>query len=178
MDAGFKSDGAESASDEAQIRLLVCRTCKTIEELPDWDGRVEDDLLLNISVAKHGDSHTGNLLKFPFRYWAVPKVKEEIVKQIRQGSSGLDIIGEGFYATKSQFGEDAMTCWGLHNRPTGQCDDYKSEKKLLKPPTSAERKELKMEAPGKTGPKVYLCDFCPVKSYNMKMHNKEKGLYN
>jgi len=40
-------------TDEAQIRLLVCRDCKSIEELPDYEGRPSDDLLLNISVEKH-----------------------------------------------------------------------------------------------------------------------------
>lgn len=178
MDAGFKSDSTNVATDEPQIRLLVCRTCKTIEELPDWEGGHETDVLLQISVAKHGESHIGNLLRFPFRYWVVPKVKDAILQQIREGSTGLDVISHNFYQTKSQFGEDAMSCWGLHNRPKGQCEDYKSEKKLLKPPTSAERKEAGLDAPGKTGPKVYLCDFCPVKSHNMRKYNEEKGLYN
>lgn len=178
MDAGFKSSTPEVDTTGPQIRLLVCRSCKTIEELPDWDGRPEDDVLLNISVERHQspEPHIGNLLRFPLRYWMVPKVKDAIVQQIREGSSGLDIVAEGFYNTKSQFGEDAMTCWGLHNRPTGQCDDYKSEKKILRPSTVAERKDAGLSM--SKAPKIYLCDFCPVKSYNMKMHNKEKGLYN
>lgn len=177
MDAGFKSERTD-IENEPQIRLLICRTCKTIEELPDWEGGPETDVLLQISAERHGESHIGNLLKFPFRYWMVPKVKEAILQQIKEGSSGLDVISDNFYATKSQFAEDAMTCWGLHNRPKGQCADYKSEKKLLKPNTAAERRDAGLDAPGTSGPKVYLCDFCPVKSYNMKMANQEKGLYN
>lgn len=162
------------------IRLLVCRSCKSIEELPDYDGRPADDLLLNISVEKHQKPvpHEGLLFKVPVKYWVVPKVKEEIVKQISGGSSGLDAFGTNFYATKMTFHEDAMTCWSQHLRPKGQCPDYKSDKKQLKPDTAAERKEAGLDKPGMTGPKVYLCDFCPVKMYNQKRAFTEKGLYN
>jgi hypothetical protein len=163
---------------EPQIRLLVCKTCKTAEELPDWEGRPEDDVLLQISVERHQkpEPHLGQLYKFPVKYWARKEVKESIMNQIRQGgSSGLDVFGTNFYETKSQFAEDAMTCWGLHNR-TLDCDDYKHDRKVLKPGTDQERKDAGLGAP--TAAKVYLCDFCPVKSVKQKAAFKEKGLYN
>jgi len=165
--------------DEPMIRVLVCRNCKTIEEMPDYDGDPEYDTLLNILVAKHQKptEHIGLLLKFPVKYWAVPKIQEAIVAQIKGGSSGLDAFQTNFYSTKNQFAEDAMECFRDHLRPKGQCADYKSDKKLLKPDTDAERKEAGLAKSGKTGPKVYLCDFCPVKSFNMTQHNQEKGLY-
>jgi hypothetical protein len=171
---------AKVTENDPMIRLLVCRDCKTIEEMPDFDGDPRDDVLLNILVQRHQQpvEHTGLLFKFPVKYWAVPKVQEEIVKQIRGGSEGLDAFQKNFYATKMTFAEDAMSCYSEHNRPKGQCADYKSDKKILKPETTSERKEAglsKYEAT--SGPKVYLCDFCPVKSFNMEMHNKEKGLY-
>ena len=171
--------GAHVNKNEPMIRILVCRNCKTIEELPDYDGDPATDTLLNILVSKHQKpvEHVGLLLKFPFKYWAVPKIQEEIIKQIRGGSEGLDAFQTNFYATKNQFAEDAMSCFRDHNRPKGQCADYKSDKKLLKPDTDAERKDAGLDKAGKTGPKVYLCDFCPVKSYNMTQFNKEKGLY-
>lgn len=165
---------------EPQIRLLVCRTCKSAEELPDFEGRPEDDVLLNISLERHQkpEPHIGLLFKFPVKYWARQDVKESIMNQIREGSSGLDVFGTNFYATKSQFQEDAMTCWALHNRPKGQCSEYKADRKQLKPDTKIERREAGLDAPGSRGPKIYLCDFCPVKMYNQKMAYKEKGLYN
>lgn len=165
---------------DVEIRLLVCRTCTTIEELPDYAGNPSDDVLLNISVERHQrpEPHTGLLLKFPLKYWAVPKIKQEIIGQIQQGSQGLDVFGTRFYETKMTFSEDAMTCYGQHNRPKGQCPDYKSDKKLLKPGTDKERKDAGLSKSGQKGPKVYLCDFCPVKSYNMKKHNQQSGLYN
>jgi len=107
----------------------------------------------------------------------VPKIQAEIVKQIKGGSEGLDAFQTNFYATKNQFAEDAMSCYSDHNRPKGQCSDYKSDKKLLKPDTDAERKYAGLEKAGKTGPKVYLCDFCHVKSFNMTKSNEHKGLY-
>jgi hypothetical protein len=47
---------------------------------------------------------------------------------------------------------------------------------MLKPDTAKERKEAGMDKESK-GPKIYLCDFCPVKSFNMKKHNEQKGMY-
>jgi hypothetical protein len=164
---------------EPMLRLLVCRNCKTIEELPDHAGDASTDTLLSVLVSKHQkpDAHIGIVIKCPVRFWIVPKIQADIIKQIRGGSEGLDAFQTNFYATKNQFAEDAMTCFSDHLRPTGQCPDYKSDKKLLKPDTDAERKEAGLEKAGKSGPKIYLCDFCPVKSYNMKKFNEEKGLY-
>lgn len=172
--------GVKANQNEPMIRVLVCRNCKTIEELPDYDGDPATDTLLNILVSKHQKpvEHIGILMKFPFKYWAVPKIQAEIVKQIKGGSEGLDAFQTNFYATKNQFAEDAMTCYSDHNRPKDSCPDYKSDKKLLKPDTDADRKEAGLEKAGKTGPKVYLCDFCPVKSLVMEKYNKKQGLYN
>lgn len=178
MDAGFKSSIPAVDTDSEQIRILVCHSCKSIEELPDWQGRPEDDVLLNISVERHQkpEPHLGALMRFPLKYWVVPKVQEAIIAQIREnGASGLDVYGTKFYETKSQFGEDAMTCWGLHNR-THDCGDYKSDRKILKPGTEGERKSLGLTA--SKAPTIYLCDFCPVKSIVQKKAFKAKGLYN
>lgn len=163
---------------EPQIRLLVCRTCKSAEELPDWEGRPEDDTLLQITVERHQrpEPHIGILYKFPVKYWAVPKAKAAIMAQIKEGSPGLDVFGTNYYETKSTFQEDALTCWGQHNR-TKDCSDYKIDSKQLKPDTAKDRKDAGLGRPGTTGPKVYLCDFCPVKSERQKFAFKEKGLY-
>lgn len=168
---------AEKEKSEPQIRLLICRDCKTIEELPDFDGPVEYDTLLEIAVGRHQKptAHNGNLMKFPLKYWAREDVKQEILKQIKQGAgAGLDIFGTDFYATKSQFHEDAMKCFAIHNRPSAGCSDYKSDKKELKPDTEKERKELKMTG---TRPKIYMCDFCPAKMHYQKKSFDSKGLY-
>ena len=163
--------------EEAQIRLLVCRDCKSAEELPDWDGRPEDDVLLQIAVERHQNPqpHIGQLFKFPVKYWARPDVKKSIMKQIEdQISPGLDVFGTNFYETKSQFAEDAMQCWALHNR-THDCADYKHDRKILKPKTEADRKDAGLDPRGARV--IYLCDFCPVKSIVQKKAFKKQGLY-
>ena len=159
---------------EPHFRLLVCRTCRTIDELPSGD---EDpgDVLLQITVERHGEDHVGLLYNVPKVVWMSEKLRPEVIQQIQGGSSGLDAFGTQFYSTRMQFSEDAMTCYKQHNKPKGQCPDYKSEKKVLKPGTDKLRKDAGLGAP--TGPKVYLCDFCPVKMYNQKKAFESKGLY-
>jgi hypothetical protein len=53
--------------------------------------------------------------------------------------------------------------------------DYKSDKKKLSAGTEQMRKAEKLDK--YSGPTIYLCDFCPVKSFNMMKSNKERGLY-
>ena len=159
---------------EPYFRLLVCRTCKTIDELPPAEED-PNNVLLQITVERHGENHIGLLYNVPALIWMSEKMRPSIIEQIQQGSTGLDAFGTNFYQTRMQFGEDAMTCYAQHNKPKGQCPDYKSEKKVLKPGTEKERKAEGLGTP--TGPKVYLCDFCPVKSFNMKKANESKGLY-
>ena len=170
-------DLALKERDETQIRLLVCRTCKSAEELPDFEGRPEDDVLLNIAVERHQkpEPHLGQLFKFPLKYWVREDVKESIMNQIRQGgSSGLDVFGTNFYETKSIFAEDAMNCWKLHNRTT-DCSDYKHDRKILKPGTERDRKDAGMNPNG--AKVIYLCDFCPVKSIVQKKAFTKAKLY-
>lgn len=169
---------AQKEQEEPQIRLLVCRTCKTIEELPDFDGPTEYDTLLEIATQRHQrpEPHLGNLLKFPLKYWAREDVKKSIVEQIKGGSSGLDAFGTNFYETKSIFAEDAMSCFSLHLRPSSGCSDYKSDRKVLQPDTAVERKAAGMDSNAR--PKIYLCDFCPAKMHYQKKSFQSKGLYN
>lgn len=167
---------AEKEKNEPQIRLLICRTCKSIEELPDHVGRVEDDTLLQIATERHQrpEPHIGNLMKFPLKYWAREDVKESIKKQISSGSSGLDVFGTNFYETKSIFAEDAMKCFNIRLRPSSGCSDYKSSSKELKPQTAQDRKEAGLSA---STTKIYLCDFCPAKMHYQKKSFESKGLF-
>lgn len=156
----------QKKSDEPQIRLLYCRTCGSIEELPDFDGPPQYDDLLNISVERHrfpsGDEHIGSLFKVDIRVWAQYEARRKIIEQIKGGASkGLGEIDEAFYDTKSQFAEDALKCYQAHQRPKGQCPDYMSDSKVLLPNTKADRKELGLADLSKVGgPKTKLCQFC------------------
>lgn len=165
-----------------QIRLMLCRVCKVIEELPDFEGNPDDDTLLQLAIEKHTDSfgtpHVGNLFKVPVRHWADSSVRQEIVKQIMQGiSGGIDEVEKGFYDTRSMFFEDAMTCFRQHNRPKGRCPDWKADSKKLVPKTAAERKDAGLQAPSKAPVHTFLCQFCPVNTFMVTKAREQAGQY-
>lgn len=162
---------------EPYIRLLVCHTCRSIEELPPWDGPPESDVLLQISVDRHGESHMGRLINVAALHWHSKTLRQQIIDQIQKGSPGLDVFGTSFYETRMTFAEDALQCYAKHLRPKEGCPEFRSEKKRLLPGTNAERKELGLTPTEKgSGPRVFLCDFCPVRVYYAKKHNEATGL--
>lgn len=162
---------------EPYVRLLVCYTCKSIEEIPAFQGPVEHDVLLTISVERHGENHKGRLFNVSVLHWESETMKKEIIKQVWGGSTGLDVFGTNFYDTKNNFQADAMTCFTQHLRPKADCPEFRSDKKRLLPGTDKERKDLGL-APVKesNGPKVFLCDFCPVRMYYARRYNDETGI--
>lgn len=171
-----------SIYESSKIRLLHCRTCDSLEELPDFDGPPEHDTLLNILTERHttpsGDKHIGHLFDVEVELWSRPEVKKEIIKQIRGGGSkGLDEFDASFYDTKNTFHEDALVCYQRHNRPKESCQDWLSDSKILVPDTKAERKAEGLSAPSKSpGPKIHLCRFCPVQRYYARKANEQKGI--
>ena len=167
------------------IRLLMCLVCKSLEELPDYEGPSNQDYLLEISLEKHkfdsGDPHVGKLFKLPVKAWADPKQKEAILEQFKQGGSrGLDELTDekNFYETKMTFAQDAMQCWQKHNKPTNNCEDYESPAKRLLPDTAKERGELGLPKPEHLeGPKVYTCHFCPYHGQVVQRRRQIMGMY-
>lgn len=173
----------EIKDDGPQLRVFYCWNCKTIDELPDFQGNPEDDDLLGILVERHqsaGVPHGCTPFRIGVKTWSNTRIREAIIKQIKsETNGGLDDLDPGYYATRSMFYEDAMKCYSLHLRPADSCPDYKSEKKRLVPDTKALRKEAGLSTPEKAGTThVYLCDFCPVKSVVMTKQRKAAGMYN
>jgi hypothetical protein len=170
---------------EPHMRVLKCSKCRTVEIVPDYDGpdggenTAEYDLTLKFFTDPHVNGKCNrddfSTVRFPTRFWLIPGVKDSIEQQLKEGAQGLDIFGTNAYAMKENFQADSMTCW-IQHKQTKDCDDYKSDKKLIKPDTAKERKELGLELEVK-GPKVYLCDYCPVKSIVQEKAFKQKGLY-
>jgi hypothetical protein len=165
-----------------QIRLFYCWDCKTIDELPDFQGRPEDDTLLSILVERHqsaGVAHGCTPFRIGVKLWAVENIRNSIIKQIRsQTNGGLDELDPTYYATRSMFYEDAMKCFAKHLRPEDGCPDWQSDSKRLVPNTAAERKEAGLASPAKSNAtKVYLCDFCPVKSNVLTKQRAAAGMY-
>ena len=173
-----------------RINLLVCKTCKTIEEIPytktgeylgEGKYKQDDNPFVQLAADKHGPNHIGApLMDILFAIWMTKDLKEQVIGQIREQilggntNSGLDVFGTGFYGLKDTYSSDAMSCWAVHNKPKGQCDEYKADRKKLSAGTDAERKAAGV-APSDI--KVFLCDFCPVKMYNQQKAYKARGLY-
>lgn len=162
----------------AHVRLLVCNTEGTIEELPDFEGPPEHDDVLNYMVSKHrfpsGDEHLGQLMKVETKHWESPDKRKAIVAQIRDsaGHTGLD---QSFYDAKATLQEDAMTCWTRDHGRNPTCPDYKTDAKRLMPDTANERREV---GAGKFRSTTFLCDFCPVKSLVQTAYYDKSGARN
>lgn len=158
-------------TDTEHIRLLVCRDCKTIEPLPDYDGDVEHDAMLNYLVEPHrtnGLEHIGMLARVEVSDWNDVQKQREITQQLVAKFGGETGLGHEFYNTRDTFRDDAMTCWRQHNR-NPDCSDYHSDGKRLTPGTAQARKEAGL-GPYRAKHDRYLCDFCPVQSMVEQKH--------
>ncbi|WP_188187565.1 hypothetical protein [Nonomuraea sp. SYSU D8015] len=146
-----------------------------MEELPDYEGPVEGDHLLDVLVSRHrfpsGAEHGGGLLIRDIKeeHWADPQIRQQIIQQIDARTA--EGLGNHFYDSKNTFQEDAGKCWKEHNR-TKNCGDYMSDRKRLLPDTRAERKEAGLDY--KNRPNTFLCNFCPYHQIVEQRRNKAK----
>jgi hypothetical protein len=157
---------------QPHVRILVCHVCQSVEELPDYDGPVQHDQLLDYKVAPHsfpsGTPHKGLLVRVPASSWKSREFKDAFIDQI-EGMVGPG-YGDGVpglqYDLKSNFSEDAFKCWKEHLRPDIEhsCGDYQAKNKALYADTKAERKEAGMDISLSARPKHFLCDYCPYQS--------------
>lgn len=165
-----------------KIRLLHCEECRSLEELPDFDGPPEHDQVLEAAIRKHetpsGQRHIGKLFDVDVLVWSNEEARRAIIKQIKGGgSAGLAEFDATFYDTRNTFFDDAMKCYNQHLRPKGACPDWMSDSKILLPDTKAERKAEGLVAPSKApGPKVKLCRFCPASRYMAKKAQDAAGI--
>lgn len=169
-------------------RLLVCKECKTIEELPLWDGDPKDepqdqllDNLVRRHVQKHGETEdSAMLLNVPDEAWNDPNDQLRILTNLQERWTGFV---PSAYHLMNTFAEDALRCYNKHHRPTGGCIDYCEPNKLL---TSnlwhsemddfidkSDRKKYSLS--GRTP--VYLCQWCPVETWVTTKKRNEKHLY-
>jgi hypothetical protein len=166
-----------------RIRLLYCYNCKTIEELPDYKGNPDDDVTLQVLIDRHesaGIPHSGFLSDIGVKIWSQEKFRKEIIKNLRNRvGGGLADLDPDYYTTKATFYDDAMKCYSEHLRPKGTCGDWRAKNKRLVPKNTAElRKEVGLVSAEKSaGTKVFLCDFCPVKTFYATQQRKAAGLY-
>lgn len=154
---------------EPHIRLLVCFICKTMEEIPDYHGDAEHDVILNEVNVKHGSlteqPHIGSLMHVPLRQWSDTSVKRAIVEGIWQNETGFK---PSYYDVRNTFKEDANKCFIAHHRSV-PCLDWHSDTKLFASPAAKERavlaNELRDESVKNVAMKIWLCDYCAVATH-------------
>jgi hypothetical protein len=156
------------------VRLLLCKTCGSLEELPDYEGDPSRDFLLEALVQKHPDHIAHPLMRVEKKHWDSPSTRDSIIAKIREntGHTGFD---PAFYNAKNTFQEDAHECWKKHLRNPG-CNDYKTASKRLTPDTAAERKAAGL--PKYRSPQDrFLCEFCVVHTLVVQSAREQAGMY-
>lgn len=147
----------------AGIRLYICDDCKQIIPIhSDGTPPYKYDYLLHTLEDQHGfRGHRFAVVTVNKAGWEDTQGQKKIVQAIKDSLAGGETgFGSAFYDVKDQFREDAMECWRQHNR-THNCQDFKSEKKVLQPDTKDLRRS---EGLGDYRSNIHLCNFCPVAS--------------
>lgn len=155
-----------------KLRLLLCHTCRTVDELPDYHGPPEHDVLLEDIVSRHrfsdGTEHIGKLADVAEEDWRDSYRRNQILEQIKAAVEKSTGMPSEWYATKATYQEEALKCYGQHHRPKEGCIDYRDSNKRLGNPT---------RAGWQAGPRVWLCDFCPCHRWVETQVRYQKGDY-
>lgn len=156
------------------VSILQCLHCKTFEEVPALP-EPQFTFLLDKVVAPHDDkAHSGalRLYRIEKAHWDSPSTRAEVIGRMNE-ENGLTGFDAQYYTTRDTFREDAHKCFKRHNS-NPNCSEYKSDRYLLTPDTAAERKAAGL--PKYHGPKVFLCEYCPVHSGWRSAQYKKNGL--
>lgn len=144
-------------------RLLVCRTCQTMNRMQDYDGAVEFDMELAEVIRIHKErsplppeSHMAQLFRVSDEEAAILDVESKLVETL---SKEQLFIKE----TRDDLKVEALRCFDKHNRPGGDCPDWKDESKVI---------GFKKGIP--PDKRRYLCEYCPVAA-RMKFREREKA---
>ncbi len=172
-----------------KVRLLQDITARKCYELPSYTGPADRDVLLadlierirkedpawshddeRIPIDQQPHAHRGNLMVIEREVW--DKRKKEILAEMWRdfGMSDEDVMS----TYRNTYAEDANVCFNRHGRPDAGCIDYKEDHKRIGNPTEGGRglrQALAHIAP------VYLCDFCPAKSWYQTKAFTERGYY-
>lgn len=165
------------------MRLLFCKFCKTLEELDDFDGPPEADVLLNTLVMKHNVrdpmKHGGeetlplSLMYISEKTWA--EEKDDVIKQINMEHKATGFDG-WVYESMSTYKEDALRCYSAHHRPKDGCIDWWAESKRIGRPTEEGQKAIR-DMPGLGDYDPHLCQYCPVATYVQTEIRHKQGAY-
>lgn len=165
------------------MRLLICNFCKTIEEVPDYEGGDSVDPLVEELVRRHNEkdamAHGGPALN-PMRIGVVDDHEWQHNRANVMATINVENKKVGFdawaYEAMSTYADDALKCYRAHHRPTGACIDWWADSKRIGRPTELGRKVLKDQQKLGAGD-PHLCQFCPVASFVQTEMNHRAGLY-
>lgn len=160
------------------VRLLFCHTCRTVEEVPDYQGPAEYDYYLKHRTDPHqfesGKPHRGLLGRVENEPKYIEAAIAEMENTVAPGSG--DGLGQQLYDLKDNYKIEAMGCWKAHSRTT-DCADYRSDAKRLWFDNKADRKAEGLSVKRDDRPSIWLCDHCPVHSLVQQRQRKSAGLY-
>lgn len=167
---------------ENKIRLVVCTTCSSVEEIPDYEGPWQNDTWLNEKLKGHmlpsGEKTHGevHVVGIDGNIWMTNKndALAWLSNELTPPGQGLG-LGQTLYDAKDNYSADAMRCWRIDHQRTTNCGDYRSDKKRILPDTAAERKA---EGITTKRPNIFLCDFCPYQQIINQRRDSEEFKYN
>ena len=162
------------------VRLLQCFECKSVETFPDFEGLPEDDHVLQYIDEKHGGQtqqpHHRALLRVEKAHWEDRGIRRKIHQQMWAETKGF--VPE-YYSERDTLVEDAQKCFKAHHRSV-PCIDYQDRSKRLGNPAARLRRELSKELRHDVtggGPKVFLCNYCPIQTYVDRMKLEANPLH-
>jgi hypothetical protein len=164
-------------TDSGAVRLLFCHDCRSVDQVPDFDGPPEYDHYLEYRVQQHrfpnGEPHRGILGRCDNNETAIQAAIDQMASNVTAGE-GVG-LGQPMYDLRDNYKTEAMQCWKKHNR-TADCGDYRSDGKRLYADTKADRRAEHMPTSLNERPNAWLCDFCVVHSLVQQKQRKAKGL--
>jgi hypothetical protein len=170
-------------------RLLYCKTCATLEEIPDLGYELaegEPDPLVEGLLMKHYErdykGHGGGTgeEQSPFRIPVVDAAewrdsRAQVIKLINAENKKVG-FDAWVYESQNTYSEDAMRCYNDHHRPKEGCIDWWDESKRIGRPTAEGQQAVKDQY--KLGDRdPHLCMYCPVASFVQTQVNFKRGLY-
>jgi hypothetical protein len=167
------------------VRLLLCKVCTSIDEIPDYSGKDEVDPLVEAVLLKHTEKDpmghgSATLTHTPFilrkvNEWEWATEREAIIVKLNEEAKTTGFDGWA-YESHNQYLEDAMKCYRQHHRPVDSCSDYWSDSKRIGRPTPEGRAVVKDQYKlGEGDP--HLCQWCPYHSQVTTERRFREGLY-
>jgi hypothetical protein len=152
-------------------RMLVCRTHKTVDTLPDYntaeDMEGKYDYELQDAIRRHLDKYGSDPNRHASLMLRVEDDELALLDPERMKQAIFDDTLEAYLrGERDQLKSDALACYNLHNRPVvGKpgCQDYRADHRVIGRKTGIPRSQ-----------RSYLCDFCPYQSYVEHEKNKKR----